>query len=151
MGRMYSAVFEGITVSIAQDLFELNAPSDAVVVVHEIRISDDTSEASEQLPFTIKRSTGSSGSGGATVTPEALEVGDAAFGGTVERNNTTRATTVTTLRRLSENMLNGVHWLFTPEVRLVISPSGRIIVGLETAPGSARTMSGTIIFEEIGG
>lgn len=155
MGRMYSAVFSGVSVSAAQDLFELSAPSSAVVVVHGVSVTQDASETSEQLPFTIKRiPSPTSGSGGAAVTPRELGgVGDAAAASTVEANNTSRATsggTIETMRRRGENILSGVHWLFTPEERIVVPPSGMIVVGLEAAPGAALTMSGELIFEEIG-
>ena len=33
MGRMYSATFELVAATAAQDLFEINAPADAAVVV----------------------------------------------------------------------------------------------------------------------
>ena len=148
MGRKYTAVFEGVSVAAVQDLFEINAPSDAIVVIHDVHITQDASETSEQLPFAIKRSTGSSGSGGSVVTPRQMESGDAAFGGTVEANNTTQATTVTTLRRRSENMLNGVHW---QDLGIKLSPSARVVVTLETAPAAPLDMSGEIVFEEIGG
>lgn len=155
MGRMYSAVFSGVSVSAAQDLFELSAPSSGVVLLHGVSVTQDASETSEQLPFTIKRiPSPTSGSGGSAVTPRELGgVGDAAAASTVEANNTSRATsggTIETLRRRGENILNGAHWLFTPEERIVVPPSGMIVVGLEAAPGAALTMSGELIFEEIG-
>jgi hypothetical protein len=40
---------------------------------------------------------------------------------------------------------------WTPETRPVLSPSGRLIVELQTTPADALTMSGTLYFEEIGG
>jgi hypothetical protein len=36
---MYSATFEEVSVSAAQDLFEINAPSDAIVVMHSLVLS----------------------------------------------------------------------------------------------------------------
>jgi len=151
MGRMYVAVFEGVSVSAVQDLFEVNSASTKVTIVHGVNITDDADETSEQLPFTMKRSTGTSGSGGSAPTARPMQDGDAAFAGTIEANNTTRATTVTTIRRKSGNLLgDGLEWLFTPEMRPVIAPSGRLVVGLEAAPGSARTLSGEIVLEEIG-
>lgn len=149
--RVYSAVFAGVSVSVAQDLLEINAPSTGVVRILEVHISDDTSETSEQLPFQMHRAS-TSGSGGTAPTARPLDDGYGAFGGTVEVNNTTRGTAGNILRRRSENMLNGLHWIFADEKeRPVISPSGRLIVGLETAPAAARTMSGEIVFEVIGG
>jgi hypothetical protein len=80
-----------------------------------------------------------------------LAVGDAAFGGTVEANNTSPSTEGTILHSDCWNVLNGYVWIPTPECRPVISPSGRLIIELQTAPGDALTMSGTVYFEEIGG
>lgn len=155
MGRMYSAVFEGVNVSAAQDLFELLAHASAAVKIHEVHISQDESESSEQLPVTVKRipATVTSGSGGSTATPRKHSPGDAAAVTVVEINNTTRAQssgTIETLRRASENVLNGWHWIFPPELRPTIPPSGTMVVGLEVAPGATLKMSGEVIFEEIG-
>jgi hypothetical protein len=88
---MYSATFEEVAVSVVQDLFELNAPADAVVVVHGLEISQSSDTDSEQLNLLIHRGS-TSGSGGSTPTASPLEVGDAAFGGTVEANNTSQST-----------------------------------------------------------
>lgn len=149
-GRIYSCTFSGVSVSAAQDLFEINAPSDAVVVIMEVHISQDASETSEQLPFQIHMAS-TSGSGGSTVTARPLQKGYAAYGGTIEANNTTRGTAGNVLRRRSENVLNGVHWLLTPEEFVYISPSDRAMIGLETAPAAALTMSGECIIVEVGG
>lgn len=150
MGRIYTAVFRGVAVTVVQDLFELNAPSDAAVILHEVKITQDSIVASEQFEFSLQRAT-AGGSGGSTPTARPLQVGDPAFGGTVEANNTTRATTLTDLYAEAQNLLNGWHYLPTPETRFALSPSGRIIVGLEKAPAASTTMNGTITFEEIGG
>lgn len=155
MGRMYSAVFEGVTVSAAQDFFEITAPSTGVVAIHEIHITQDTVEVSEQLPVRILRvpATITSGSGGSTPTPRKFASGDPAAASTVEVNNTTVATTSGTLevlRRQGDNVLNGWHWVFLPESRIYIAPSGCVVVRLVTAPASGMAMSGELIFEEIG-
>ena len=150
MGRMYSVTFEEVAVSAVQDLFEINAPSDAIVVVHGFEISQSSDTDSEQLNLLVHRGS-TSGSGGSTPTPAPMEVGDAAFGGTVEANNTTQSTEGTIIHSAAFNVLNGyVHW-WTPETRPAISPSGRLIIELQTAPADALTMSGVVYFEEIGG
>lgn len=147
---MYTATFEEVAVSAAEDLFEINAPSDGVVVVHGLEISQSSDTDSEQLNLLIHRAS-TSGSGGSTPTARPLEVGDPAFGGTVEANNTSQGTEGTILHSAAFNVLNGYVWWPTPECRPVISPSGRLVVELQTTPGDALTMSGTIYFEEIGG
>lgn len=155
MGRIYTAVFSGVSVSAVQDLFELTAAATNVVRIHEVHITNDESEVSQQLPVTLKYipATATSGSGGASVTPRKTERGDAAATTTVERNNTSRATssgTIEEIRRSAENVLNGWHWIFAPEQRPTIAPSGMMVVGLETAPTGAMPLSGEIVFEEIG-
>ena len=71
MGRVYSAVFEGVSVSAVQDFFELTAPSAAAVCIHEVHITQDSDETSQQLPVRILLvpATITSGSGGSTLTP----------------------------------------------------------------------------------
>ena len=155
MGRVYTAAFTGVSVSATQDFFEVVAPSTAIVVLHEVHITQDASETSEQLPVSVIRvpSTVTSGTGGSSVTPRKMQSGDPAAAATVEANNTTVATTsgtLETLDRLGDNVLNGWHWVWPPESRPVIAPSGTMVVRLGTAPGAALTMSGLVKFEEIG-
>lgn len=153
MGRMYAAVFEEVAVTTAQDLFEVNAPADAAVVLHSVVItqSSDAGDAeAEMLPLLIHRGS-TSGSSGSSVTPSPLEMGDAAFGGTVEANNTTQSTEGTQIHAEGFNIQVGFYYQPPPEARPVISPSGRLIVELQSAPSDSITMNGVAIFEEIGG
>ncbi len=153
MGRMYSAVFENVAVTAAQDFIELNAPSDAVVVVHAVYIgqSSDAGDAESEMLDVLFHMGSTSGSGGSTVTATPLELGDAAFGGTVEANNTTQSTEGTLIHADTFNVLAGYQYMPTPETRIVISPSDRLNIELQAAPGDSLTMNGTIVFEEIGG
>jgi len=157
MSRLYSASFEAVAVSAAQDFFEVVAPSDAVVVIHRILITQDTSEVSEQAVCRLIRGEGSvtSGSGGSSPTVNPTSKGDPAFGGTVEANNTTRMVVgsgaLKVMHREGWNFLSGFDYRPTPEERIYISPGDRITVELPTAPSGSTTMSGTILFEEIGG
>ena len=79
-----------------------------------------------------------------------MQVGDAAFGGTVEANNTTQGTEGTFIHAESFNVMAGFQYIPTPEMRPVISPSGRLIVELQAAPTDSLTMDGVVYFEEIG-
>lgn len=161
MGRFYTSTFKGIAVTAAQDLFEIAAPADAVVIVHSWTLSQSTEAGDaqeEQLVITTNRGVGSvtSGSGGGTVTPQPIEDGDAAFGGTVERNNTTimavgTGTLETDLEVYAWNVRVPFQIVYTPETRPKISPSNRWTIELETAPADSITMNGTVTFEEIGG
>lgn len=160
MSRFYTAVFKSISVTAVQDLFEILAPADGIVVIHSWELSQTTEvgdAAEEQLLITCNRGVGSvtSGSGGGTVTPQPIHDGDPAFGGTVERNNTTiMAVGSGTLEELEVHAWNvrvPYEKIYTPETRPTISPSVRWTLELETAPGDAITMHGMVIFEEIGG
>lgn len=153
MGRMYACVFEQVTVSAAQDLFQIDAPADSVVVLHSVTItqtSDAGDAEAEMLPILFHRGT-TDGSGGSTITPRRMAIGDALFGGTVEANNTTQSTEGNQVHAESFNVQAGFFYRPTPEERIVISPSQRLVIELQTAPADALTMDGVAIIEEIGG
>ena len=153
MGRIYSASFEKVAVTAVQDLFELVAPADAVLLVHSLYLSQDTEEGDaedEMLSILIHRGT-ATGSGGTTVTASPLNVGDAAFGGTVEANNTTQSAEGTFLHADAWSVRAGLQMVWTPETRPVVSPSGLLIVELQDAPADSITASGSIYFEALGG
>ena len=152
-GLMYAVTFNEVSVTAAQDLFEIVAPSDAVTVLHsfEISQSSDAGDAeSEQLSIRVHRGS-TSGSGGTVPTPNPLQVGSPAAGSSVEVNNTTQSTLGSVIQSASFNVMAGYEKIYTPEMRPVISPSGRIVIELQTTPADALTMSGTLVFEEIGG
>ncbi len=149
MGRIYSVLMDAVSVSAAKDLLRLSAPADAVVVVHEVTVSQEASETSEQVAIQLQRA--STDGTGTSATPRPMEVGSTAFGGTAVVNLTADTTAGDILRREAANLLSGYKYLPTPETRPVISPSGRFVVRLEDAPAAARTMSVEVIFEEIGG
>lgn len=155
MGMMYAATFGAVAVTAAQDVFEIAAPSNKCVVLHEIALeqSSDAGDAqAELLRIQAIRGFTTSGSGGATSTPAPLEGGNAAAGSVVDTNNTTVATTGTTVTLFDRafNVQIGFFWQPTPECRLVLSPSQRLVVRIP-APANSLTMHGTMIFEEIGG
>lgn len=160
MGRMYIAQFNEVAVTAAQDLFEIAAPSTGVIVIHEWSIGQNTDVGDAQdevLRIEEVRGDGTvtSGSGGSTPTPEPIDNGYGASGATVEANNTTRMATGTgtldVLRQYFWNVRVGLEKVYTPETRPVISPSDRWTLSLDDTPADSITMSGSIVFEEIGG
>lgn len=158
MGRKYCISFDRVAVSAVQDLFEILVPADMVMVVHRLVVSQDSEEGDaedEQLYVSLRRVSGSptSGSGGSTPTPQPLDQGDAASTLTAEANNDTQLSGGTNVVVHSEafNIRAGLDYHPTPEERIVISPSTRLLVELEEAPADAVTMSGTLIVEEVGG
>lgn len=153
MSRVYTAAFEGVSVTAVQDFFELTCASTCVAAIHEINITQDAVEVSEQLPVRILRvpATVTSGSGGTSPSIRRNSINDSTALSTIEANNTTVATTSGTLevlRRIGDNVLNGWRWLFTPEMRIWLPPSGVVVVRLVTAPAASTAMSGDITWEE---
>lgn len=154
MGRKYSAQFNNVAVSAAQDLFEINAPSTKSVILHSVFVgqaSDAGDAQAEMLRILIIAAASTSGSGGSTPTAAPLDSGDAAFGGTVEVNNTTVATGGTPITKHADCFNVQAGWVYrpTPEERIAIPGGGRLVINLP-APADSLTMSGTAIFEEIG-
>lgn len=157
IGRIYYASFKGISHTVITDLFFIEAPTDALVLIHEIKITNRDQETSEQLPIELFRTTTANAAAGTGVTPAPRNVGDPAFGGTVRRLITggSLAAATTDLLSHGENVLNGWHWLPTPDGQLVLSPvaatGGRLNVKLAVAPAAAILLDGYVLLEEIGG
>ncbi len=154
MSRMYTAVMDNIAVAAACELFFIEAPTDLVIRIHEIKITQDGSETSEQLPLNIFRTADDQGAKGTSITPAPLSVGDSASTALIRSNILTGATfaaETTMLLRESQNVLNGFHILPTPECRIDISPGGYVCVKLDEDPSASLNISGYVVFEEIGG
>lgn len=160
MGRLYTARLAPASQTAAQDLLEILAPTDAVVVIHRWSVyqTSDVGDAAEEiLELQNVRGVGSvtSGSGGSTTTPQPTQDGDAAFGGTVETNNTTRMAagtgTLETLFSGGWNIRQEYEMVYTPEERPTISPGNRWTLALVAAPADALTIGAMVTLEEIGG
>lgn len=158
MGKMYTVSFTGTAVTAQQDFFEITAASSRVLAIHAVELSQSTEvgdAAEEGLSILFRRGTSgtTSGSGGSSATPAPLEANAGAAGSTAEVNNTTRMSggTITTLVATNWNIRQSpMQWIFTPEMRPIVSPSERFTVELATTPADSVTVSGTLWFEEIG-
>jgi len=160
MGILYTAQFNAVAVSAAQDLFEVAAPTNAIVIIHEWNIfqTSDVGDAAEEIMrLECVRGVGTvtSGTGGTAVTAQPVMDGGPAFGGTVEANNTTRMVvgtgTLETLPQHGWNVRSEYPKIYTPETRPIISPGNRWTLSLPTAPVDALTTGGSVTFEVIGG
>jgi hypothetical protein len=157
---LYTVIFDRVTVTAIQDLFEVNTATDSVTIIHAVELSQ-TSEIGdvqeEMLPLIFKRANpgSTSGSGGTVPVSISLETGSSAYGGTTEVNNTTRMVagtgSINVLRVDAWNVRTGYLWLPTPEMRPILGINSRFGVELPVAPADAITMSGTLTFEELGG
>lgn len=153
MGRQYLAIVEEVAVTTAVDLVELVAPADAILKLHSLHVSQssDAGDSEDEMLNILFHLGSTSGSGGTTPTASPNELGDPAFGGTLEMMNTTQSTEGVFRWAESWNIRQGFIWLPTPTFQGIISPSDRFIAELQTAPADSLTMSVVLEFEEIGG
>ena len=159
---VFTAAFSAVAITAAQDLFEIVAPADSRVRLLEIDIGQYTDfgdAAAEILSIAIHRGHTVSGSGGSTVTPANLMPYGRAYGGTVEANNDTVATTSGVLLwatgwHLQAGFIwrpieNDVRAVVPFRRHIVLKPSQRLVIRI-TAPADSITTNGSILFEEIG-
>lgn len=153
---MYPITFTDVAVTAAQDLWEVVNPATAAACVHGFELSQRTEvgdAAEEMFSLAIKRGQTTSGSGGTTPTITPTSALAAAWPGTAEVNNTTKASagTILTLWSAGWNIRAPLSVIFTPEQRLWIPPSTRWTVELvAAAPADSVTMSGTLWVEMVG-
>lgn len=150
----FVATFSAVSVTAAQDLFEIVAPSNRRVHIREIKAgqySDAGDAQAEMLSLLLMRGHTTTGSGGSAVTPAPYHSAQSErSGATVAKNNTTVATNgdVATLSAESFNVMGGYRHYPVPEERIVLEPGQRFVVRI-TAPADALTMNGTILWDEV--
>lgn len=162
--NIYMATFENVSVSAAQDFFELAPASQVPCVLHAIHLhnvggtSDAGDSQMEMLRITVRRlSDVTSGSGGSSSNPRGAS-GLSDPTASCEVNNTTVATVATGVNHLllskGWNTLAPFDHIWTPETRPVIGWdlgndfAARCVVRLEAAPADAFSVSGTLVWEE---
>ena len=150
MGRMYTASGDIAAFATAGDIIEINASSNEVVKLYSVEVSQSTTEVDDSTEIRISRFA-TSGTGGGTPVASPSEVGDAAFGGTLEEASTVDASgTETILISRGISLLAGFSKIWLPEIRPVISPSARIVVKT-IGDITSVTLHWELEFEEIGG
>lgn len=155
MSRIYTAQFNGVAATAQQDLFEIVAPPTAIVVIHELCLSQLTEvadAAEEMLLILLKSGSTTIGSGGSFPPIVKRAVGDGESGAIVKANNTTKATggTIVTHHAWNWNVRVPFQMIWTPETRPVLAPNRRGTVELATTPADSITMAGYLVWEEIG-
>lgn len=164
--RTYTAQFNAVSVTAAQDLFEVKGAAGKMVFVQRVKIgSSDTTIASGQmlnvegvfLPATV-----TDGSGGTTPAMVKMDAGDAVASCSVLANNTTGASTSGTAAvqvSAGEHVYNGIDLRFAmpgseggglPPAP-VIGPSEAWVLKLIAAPTGTLHLNGTVWLGEVGG
>lgn len=156
-GRVYSVVFAAVSVSAAQDFFEITPADDKPVQLVGISIDQtgnaDAGDAAEEfLRWTVIRGHTTSGSGGTAPTPRPLAPNDGAAGFTAEVNNTTVASagTAVTLHEGAFNVRAGLPWWWPEGCEPAATQGNTTIVVRGVAPADAITLSGTLYVRELG-
>jgi len=154
IGRPYRLPVAAVaSPAAAFDFAELNAHSSRLLLLCGLELgqSSDAGDAQdEQLGIQIISGYSTSGSGGSSATP-LTNPNNAAFGGTAETMNTTVATGGSPVVEWAGalNVRGGyVNWIDL-DFQLLFAASARIVVRV-SAPADALTMSGTLLFKEIG-
>lgn len=155
MGRLYAVTFEAVAVTAAQDFFEITPATNKPIALHALYLSQssDYGDANDEgLRVQVIRGHTTGGSGGSAPTPAPLNPNATAAGATAEVNNTTIASSGTTVALHAEtfNVRVGLALVWTPETRPMASAGNTtIVVRLMANPADSLTMSGTLIFEEL--
>lgn len=156
--RIYTVSFENVAVAAVQDLFEITPADDKPCAVIGLTLDNvggtaDAADAQEELlRLNIIRGFTASGSGGSAPTPVPTSTNDTAAGFAAEANNTTVATTGTTVnlwpfgwnpRVPLREFLAQEYWLYVGQ------PSTSLVVRLVAAPADSFQVSGCLWVAEI--
>lgn len=152
IGRLYTVGIGGEAQTAAKTLIELAAPADAVVLLERAYIGQSSFDTSENLAARVQRVT-TTGTG-TSFTARPVQVGDPAFGGTVETNSTIEPTYTASTELIEQgfNVLSG--WLWTPandDEVIVLSPSALLGIALDVAPSASMNFHYGATFREVGG
>lgn len=151
VGRMFVSGYANTTISTAaKELLQVLCGSSNVTKVHEVIVTG-RSTSNEPLAVGIAFAA-TTGVAGSTAAITNLSQGDTtAWGNVYGVAGSSNATGLTYVYRETVNLLNGFHWLPTPELRPVIKPGGRLVVRREnTTTGTDYAVDIHIAFEEIG-
>lgn len=154
MARTYTVPFTAVSVSAAQDLWEITPADDKPVKILGLVIgqySDVGDSASENLSVKISRGWGTSGSGGSAGAPVPVGHNDSAVGFAAEVNNTTVASSGTEVVLFSDvwNTQAGYQMWFPEGCQIGCSQAtGAILTVRITAPADAITANGTLFVSE---
>jgi hypothetical protein len=154
--RVYTVSFTEIAVTAAVDVFEITPADDKPIEVLGLFLSQSSDfgdAASEIIPYRVIRGFTASGSGGTATTPRPLQRGDAAAGFTAETNNTTGATTGTTvdLHAGAFNVAVGENLWLPEQCEWGASQADTtLVIRLASAPADSIDLSGTLYVREQG-
>lgn len=150
-GRIYSIPMNNLSVTndSDQDIWEMvNSSASACILLGFELYSATTSDERVRLRL-LRRST--TGSGGAAATEVSLDGGNTvAAGAALSTLVTTPGSAGAELLAWYWSQLSPLVYLPTPEEQIIVPPSGRLALNLQTAVASTRNWSGHVRWAEIG-
>ena len=124
----------------------ITGPTNGLLRLVELHITNDTDETSEMLPFSIYRA--SDNGTGTAANIENLESNTqdsagaiAGFSATYNLSGATTKSPSTPLFREAVNILSGYHFVPVPESRPLATAGDRLVARLETAPTNTLSLS----------
>ena len=152
IGRLYTVAIGAQAQTTAKTLIEVASAADSVTLIERLYLKQSSFDTSENLGVKVQRIT-TTGTGTAT-TPEPLQVGDAAFGGTVETNSTIEPTYTANTEIIEDgfNVLSGYLWTPASDDEVItLSPSALCGFSLDVAPSASMNFHYGCTIREIGG
>lgn len=146
MSRPYALIDIPRTVSTANTVLQLTAPSTMNLEILRVWIEQSSSTTSAMADAALVRKTATV-TGGTSITPSKLVPGDPAATTTAVRTATGEGTETDTLAAESFNILNGWLWIPTPDERPWVAPSGMVALRFTAAPTSATYRYGITFLE----
>ncbi len=157
--RVYRIPIVATSLTVAADLIESVGASGGMEWLTEVRFGQTTElgdAAEEQIGVSLVTGHTTSGSGGNTSVVPLTDVGDTAYGGTVESLNTTQATAGTSVTKMLGmwNVRTEFLWMPVPKPNgpagLLLPHTDRWVIRLNAAPTDAITVSGYVEFMRAG-
>ena len=151
MGILYTVEFNGVAVTAAQDLFQVEAVT-VPIRIHEITISQHTDVGDAEAESLLIRLRGEITD---TVTDDLAGVPLQGARTTANLSNLAinEGTQITTgavdIYSEAWNIALPFKYIPTPETRYEIPPGDAFVVDLATAPADSITCHGTLVFEEL--
>lgn len=147
MGKRYVVSGgQSVAASGTETQLVVTAPSNRLVRVHRVRVSQVTHNTSEQLSLAAKRAS-AAGSGGSAKTAEPLEANQGATATTVTSGPTSEPTyTGAELLDAAWNTLSGRDVYLPPGSEIAVPPSG-ILGFYVVAPSGATTVTPVVELE----
>lgn len=150
MPRRYVISNTLTTVTAANTLVEIGALTNTVLSIVRIKLTQSTSETDDSALVIWGTYTASGTGTNIVANVEALDPGDAAFGGTAEDNHSADiATGEIVLGREGISLLAGMEKIFLPGSRPIVPGAGFFALQLDSAIDSV-TLVYEIEFDEIG-